>query len=129
MNPLVVGEVYTYKDEKYAPIVMHGIVDPDAEGGGHTMQVSVCFQLCTCYKLRDGNELHLLVARGMDVAVNLVLANSWFKRIGAVIDNPAKCLRINGHPDMHKFDLSFHKPRDEKPAISGGELVEPVETQ
>ena len=64
------------------------------------MELPVCFRLRTCHKLRDGNELHLLVASGTGVSVNLVLGNSWFKRIGAVIDYPAKCLRIEGHPDM-----------------------------
>ena len=82
------------------------------------------FCLRTCYKLRDGNELYLLIASGMGISVSLVLGSSWFKRIGigAVINYPAKCLCINGHPDIYKFDLSFHKPWDVKPAISGGEL-------
>ena len=43
--------------------------------------------------------------------------------IGAVVDYPAKCLCIASHPDMQKFDLSFHRPRDVKPEISGEELA------
>ena len=55
-------------------------MDLDAEGGDHMMQLPVSFRLRTCYKLRDGNELHLSVASGMDVAIILVLDNSWFKK-------------------------------------------------
>ena len=56
---------------------MHRIMDPDAEGGNHIMvELPVCFRLRTCHKLRDDNELHLLVASGTGVSVNLVLGNS-----------------------------------------------------
>ena len=106
----------------WAPITMHGIVGPDAEGGNHIMELPVCFRLRTCHKLRDGNELHLLVVRGTDVSVNFVLGNSWLKMIGAVVDYPAKCLCIAGHPNMQKFSLSFHRPREVKPEISGGDV-------
>ena len=44
------------------------------------MQLPVSFRLRTCYKLRDDNELHLSVASGMDMAIILVLDNSWFKK-------------------------------------------------
>ena len=61
----------------------------------------------------------------MGVAVNLVLGNSWCKKIGAVIDYPAKYLRINGHPDMQKFDLRFHKLRDEACNFWRGAFLSP----
>ena len=102
---------------------MHGIVGPDVEGDNHIMELPVCFRLRTCHKLRDGNELHLLVASGTGVSVNFVLGNSWLKMIGAVIDYPAMCLHIAGHPDTQKFNLSFHRPKEVKPEISGGDLV------
>ena len=123
MNSKVLVEIHTCKNGEWAPITMHGIVDPDAEGGNHIMELPVCFRLRTCHNLRDGNELHLLVASGTGVSVNFVLGNSWFEMIGAVIDYSSKCLRIAGYPDMQKFNLSFHRPREVKPEISGGDLA------
>ena len=89
MNPKVLVEVYTCENGEWAPITMHGIVGPDAEGGNHIMELPVCFRLRTCHKLRDGHELHLLVASGTGVSVNLVLGNSWFKRVGVLIILPS----------------------------------------
>ena len=57
-NPSILVEVFTYKDGKYAPLTMHGIVDPNAEGGNHTTELPVAFRLRTAYKLRCGKELH-----------------------------------------------------------------------
>ena len=95
MNPSIVVEIYTSKNGEYSPITMHGIVDPNAQGGTHTTESPVCFRLRTTYTLRDGNELHLLVACGMDVAVNFIIGNSWFKQIGAVIHYGSNCQKTS----------------------------------
>ena len=60
-NPSILVEVFTCKDGKYAPLTMHGIVDPDAEGGNHTSELPVAFRLRTAYKLRGGKDLHLMI--------------------------------------------------------------------
>jgi hypothetical protein len=59
---------------------MHGIVDPNAQGGIHATQLPVAFCLRTCYILRDGKELHIMVGLGLDVAVNCIISNARMKR-------------------------------------------------
>ena len=122
MNPSIVVEIYTSKNGEYSPITMHGIVDPNAQGGTHTTELPVCFRLRTTYTLRDGKELHLLVACGMDVAVNFIIGNSWFKQIGAVIDYGGNCLRVPNHEDLKRFPLNYHQPKCVAPEIGSGSL-------
>ena len=74
-NPSILVEVFTCKDGKYAPLTMHGIVDPDAEGGNHTTELPVAFRLRTTYKLRGGKDLHLMIGLGKDVSVKFILGN------------------------------------------------------
>ena len=72
---------------------MHGIVDPDAEGGNHTTELPVAFHLRTAYKLRDGKDLHLMIGLGKNVSVKFSLGNPWLKSIGTVVDYRQDCLR------------------------------------
>ena len=53
-NPAILVETYTCEGGNYAPITMHGIVDPNAQDGIHTTKLPVAFRLRTCYTLRDG---------------------------------------------------------------------------
>ena len=122
-NPAILVEVYTCEGGKYSPITMHGIVDPNAQGGIHTTQLPVAFRLRTCYTLRDGKELHIMVGLGFDVAVNFIISNAWLKKIGAVIDYGANSLRIPTHTDLKKFPIGYYQPRNTPPKITGGNLA------
>ena len=121
-NPSILVEVFTARGGKYSPITMHGIVDPNAEGGVHTTELPIAFRIKTVYKLRNGNELHLMVGLGAHVSVNFIISNAWLKQIGGVIDYGAHALRIPLHSDMKRFEVTYHHPKKSVPQISGGNI-------
>ena len=89
---------------------MHGIVDPDTEGGNQTTELPVAFRLRTAYKLRCGKDLHLMVGLGKDISVKFILGNPWLKSIGAVVGYGQHFLRAPLYPDMKKLPLDYKKP-------------------
>ena len=122
-NPAILVEVYTCEGGKYAPITMHGNVDPNAQGGIHTTQLPAAFRLRTCYTLRDDRELHIMVGLGLDVAVNFINSNAWMKKIGVVIDYGSDCLCIPTHTDLKRLPIGYYQPRNIPPKITGGNLA------
>ena len=122
-NPAILVDSYTCEGGEYSPITMHGIVDPNAQGGVHTTQLSVAFRLRTCYTLRNGKELHIMVGLGADVAVDFIISNAWMKKIGAVIDYGSDCLRIPTHTDLKRFPIQYYPPKNTPPKITGGNLA------
>ena len=86
---------------------MHGIVDPNAEGGNHTTELPVAFRLRTAYKLRCGKYLHLVVGLGKDVSVKFILGTPWLKSIGAVVDYGQDCLRAPHIPGCEEVPVEL----------------------
>jgi hypothetical protein len=117
-NPSILEAVYTCKNGKYAPIIMHGIVHKD--DGKSSTDLPIAFQIRTPYFCHDGSQVHFLVAVGMGVSVNFILSNPWLRAMRAVIDYDAGEMRVPLGDDVTKFKITYRAPV--RSAISPAEL-------
>ena len=108
-NPNILEAVYTCKNGKYAPIIMHGIVQ-EGKGGKSTTDLPIAFQIRTPYVCHDGSQVHFLVAVGMGVSVNFILSNPWLRAMKAVIDYGADEMRVPLGEDITKFKVTYRAP-------------------
>jgi len=101
---------------------MTGIVS-QAGGAPTSTQLPVAIELKTPYYGQDGRPINLMVALGMDVAVNFVLPNGWLKTIGAVLDYGRKEIRLpffTEDDDITIFPMMFQRPKRSVPPTTLG---------
>ena len=101
---------------------MTGIVS-EAGGSPTSTKLPAAIELKTPYFGQDGRPIHLMVALGMDVAVNFVLPNGWLKTIGAVMDYGKKEIRLpfyTDNNDVTSFPMLFQRPKRSVPPTTLG---------
>jgi len=74
-----------YLPDDYAAIVLSGIVTSSSDAP-ITTELPVGFEIHLPYTTKDGNDTSLLVAAGLDVAVNLILGLLFIKATGMIVD-------------------------------------------
>ena len=121
-NPKMLVKVYTCKNGEYSPITMHGIVNEVEDGPNtslSTTQLPVAFEIRTCYYTRNGGAIHIMIGTGMNVSVNLIISNSWLKKMKGVIDYGTNEVRVPLRDDVEVFPIQYMHPRKSCPVQNG----------
>jgi hypothetical protein len=87
---------HTHSPNNYAAIILSRIVSSPTEGP-LTTELSVGFELPLPYHTKDGSTTSLLVAAGLDVALNVVLGLPFIKAMGMIagfVDNVCKAKHL-----------------------------------
>jgi hypothetical protein len=111
--PHILKAIYLPND--YAAIILSGIVTTPDEAPV-TMELSVGFEIFLPYLTKDRNETSLLVAAGLDVAVNLILSLPFIEATGMIADfvnNVCQAKHLLSDP----FPINFRRTMKSIPAI------------
>jgi hypothetical protein len=110
--PHCVAKIFTPND--YAPIVLSGIIQSNAESVTTKLEVGFLFHLP--YKTTDGNSASLMVATSPIVSVNTIIGLPFMKATGMIldlVDEVVECKYLHCLP----FPVEFRRTLNHVPSI------------
>jgi hypothetical protein len=122
--PHCVAKIFT--PDNYAPIVLSGIVQSNAESVMTKLEVGFLFHLP--YKTTDGDSASLMVATGPNVSVNTIIGLPFMKASGMILDLVNKDVECK-YLDCPPFPVNLRRTLNHVPSITDNQIGTPAHVQ
>ena len=126
--PHIVAKIYAPED--YTPITLSGIVSKDSVS--FTTDLNVGFEFHLPYLNREGSNIKIFFAAGLDVTINSVIGLPFIKAVGGIVDTVTDLFEMK-YLDCAPLKLFYHRTRNsfvppkEYPIPSGEHSVQVIQ--